>query len=269
MISFAVSSIAWTPGEDDLAYAMLRETGIASLEAVPLRLCPEGFEQPAKALGPVLQKLNSFGLSISGFQSIFYGRNDLNLFNSETRPEFVKYFGQILRLCAEVGGKYVVFGAPAARKIPDKMSASQAREIAMDFFSDAGNLASSLGISIGIEPVPEDYGGNFLRNISETSELVRMVSTAGLHLHLDTGEMAINKEDYPDVIMTNKEIIRSLHVSEPFLTDFTSPWEGHRELAPILKTHCGSWKFSLEMRRPETGLAGLRCAISFMKMIYG
>jgi sugar phosphate isomerase/epimerase len=268
MKSFAVSNIAWSADEDGEACRLLQAAGIHYIEAAPLKLWPEGPPVHPDRIKAEKDKLGAFGLDISGFQALFFGKGHLNIFDPETKGLLLDYFAQIIRLCAGAGGRYVVFGAPSNRKIPDGTMPEQAFEIAAEFFRSAGYFAADCGISIGIEPLPSMFGCNFLTTVDEVVELVIAVSSPGIHLHLDTGELAANHEIIPDIIIRNSRFIRSLHISEPGLGDFSEPWPGHKEIATVLDEHCSRCIFSLEMKRPLSGLNGLRSAIEFVMNTY-
>jgi sugar phosphate isomerase/epimerase len=268
MTSFAVSNIAWSAEEDEEACRILQATGIQLIEAAPLKLWPEGIPVSPGRIKVEKDRLKAFGLEISGFQALFFTKGHLNMFDPETNGLLLEYFKQIIRLCSDAGGRYVVFGAPSNRKIPDGMASQQTFDVAAGFFGKSGDYALECGISIGIEPIPTNFGCNFLTTIDEVVDLVVSVSSPGVHLHLDTGEIAANHENIPDVIIKNSSLIRSLHISEPELGDFSVPWPGHNEMAMLLNDYCPSCIFSVEMKRPAMGLNSLRNALGFVMDTY-
>jgi D-psicose/D-tagatose/L-ribulose 3-epimerase len=266
--TFSVSNIAWTPEEDGEAFSMLREFGLSHLEVAPGRVWPAAGETPLETVREGMGRLSEAGLRISGFQAILFGKPDLSLFDATSRPALGSYLNRLAAVCATAGGSYLVFGAPKNRWIPEEMPRDQAVPKAVEFFHALGEHAKSLGVCFGIEANPAAYGCNFCTDISEVSALVRTIDSPGIRWHLDTGEMAMNAEAIPERILENADLISSLHVSQPNLGDFASPWNGHRLVAAALKS-CGyTGPISLEMKRPAGGLQQVREAISFLLEVY-
>jgi sugar phosphate isomerase/epimerase len=267
-VPLSVSNIAWSPAEDAAAFALLRESGIGHLEVAPGRIWPNaGDTLPEQAASPIAA-LRTEELSISGFQAILFGKPDLRLFDETSRDTLLAYLKRLANLCAAAGGTYLVFGAPKNRWLPDEVDRESAWETAVTFLRELGNFAASKGVIFGIEANPAAYGCNFCTHVGDVAALVGEVASPGIGWHLDTGELAMNHEKLPDVIAENAGLICSAHVSEPGLGDFTTPWPGHPAVAHALRSAGYSGFVSLEMKRPENGLDGVRTAIDFLRAIY-
>jgi sugar phosphate isomerase/epimerase len=94
------------------------------------------------------------------------------------------------------------------------------------------------------------------------------VNSKGVRWHLDTGEMAMNKERLPDVISANIDLVGSVHISEPMLGGFESPWSGHTVVSECIKGHGYSGFLSIEMKRQDLGLEAVKTAIDFAQKTY-
>jgi hypothetical protein len=266
MLSF--SNIAWSPDEEAAALEILSQHGIQHIEAAPGRLwhnLDQATVLDAVEKGKVFKNQKFF---ISGFQAILFGRAELLLFNAEKIQELSSYLCHLAALCGGVGGSYLVFGAPKNRWIPEGMHPQEAFEIAVRFFKELGSEAVKRGVAFGIEANPVNYGCNFCTTVEEVARLVRAVDSQGVRLHLDTGEIAMNKELLPDIISENIGLVVSVHISEPMLGGFDSPWSGHTVVSECIKGHGYSGFLSIEMKRQDSGLEAVKTAIDFVQKTY-
>jgi len=264
-VQFAISNIAWLPEEDETAYNLLSELGVGHLEVAPGRIWPD---PGAPEAGVLPASVDRRSLTISGFQAILFGKPELLLFDDVMRPKLAEHLIKLAQTCSTAGGKYLVFGAPKNRLIPPWMSTAQAFDVAGAFFQVLAARTGKLGVTFGIEANPTEYGCNFCTHVADVARLVREVDSSVIRWHLDTGEMAMNSEKLPDVILDHADLIGSVHVSEPDLGDFSNPWPGHLAAASALRSVGYNGILSLEMKRPSDGLAGVRRAAEFLLSTY-
>lgn len=268
MPPFSVSHIAWSPEEEADALVLLKENGIHQMEVAPGRIWPDLGQATASSIKEGMRRLEQAGVQISGFQAILFGKPDLLLFDDSRRPGLLDYLKRLAEIAAHSGAGYLVFGAPKNRWIPEGLDRHRANEISMDFMKELGACAAKLGVTFGIEANPAAYGCNFCTHVHQVAHLVRAVDSPGIRWHLDTGELAMNAEEIPAAILDNADLIGSMHVSEPNLGDFSAPWAGHSIVASAIRSAGYKGPVSLEMKRPEAGLSGVRQAVSFLLEIY-
>lgn len=266
MLSF--SNIAWSPDEDAAALETLSQYGIQHIEAAPNRLWHNLDQATVLDAVEKRQVLENQKFFISGFQAILFGRAELLLFNAEKIQELSSYLCHLAALCGGVGASYLVFGAPKNRWVPKGMHPQEAFEIAVRFFKELGSEAVKHGVAFGIEANPVDYGCNFCTTVEDVARLVKAVDSQGVRWHLDTGELAMNKELLPDIISANIDLVGSIHISQPLLGDFESPWSGHSAVAKCIKGHGYSGFVSIEMKRQVAGLEAVKTAIDFVQKTY-
>jgi D-psicose/D-tagatose/L-ribulose 3-epimerase len=268
-MSLAFSNIAWSPEEDDSAINLLASLGVHQIEAAPGRLWSDLLHTTPVMGEDTRANLAAQGVIVAGFQAILFGYADLQLFDDRSRPKLLSYLRRLADLCASVGGGYLVFGAPKNRWIPEEISDHEAIMIAADFFKELGGYAQEKGVVFGIEANPAPYGCNFCTTIKEVSSLVREINSPGVRWHLDTGEMAMNEERVPDVILDNADIIGSVHISEPNLRGFSTPWDGHSAVALALNQAGYSGVISIEMKKQPEGLKAVDQAVRAVSRLYG
>jgi len=267
MSHLAISNIAWTAEEDEDAYALLAKKGVRQIEIAPPRFFSDSAHVSDEAVETVLARLRQAGLQVVAFQAILFGKADLLLFDPATRPTLAFYLCKMASLCARLGAKTMVFGAPGNRRIPDHLPAGEAREVAIDFFRQIGACAAEQGVVFGIEANPAAYQCNFLTHAAEVIELVRAIDSPGVRWHLDAGELAMNEEKIEAVIDEGHDLICHTHLSEAMLAGFANPWPGHSRMVNALKKTGYTGSFSLERKRQPDGLASVAQAIDFAQSL--
>lgn len=78
----------------------------------------------------------------------------------------------------------------------------------------------------------------------------------------------MNSEAVEQVITEQADIIGHVHISQPMLTGFETPWEGHAILARALAQINYGLLVSIEMKRPADGLDDVRRAVQFARECY-
>lgn len=265
-MNLAISNIAWTSKEDDLVYKKMLELEFKGLEIAPSRIWNDPFSQPLSEIKRFRTEITQKGLQIIAFQAILFGHPELTIFDSlKIRTSTLKYLKKMVDLATKLGAKVLVFGSPKNR-LMGNLNRIQAEEVAIDFFTKLGQYANSQGTVIGIEPNPKEYGADFLVTTEEALDFVKKVNHPGFRLHLDTGAMTINQENYEQTINKAFPYLCHLHLSEPFLAPLNNVNQKYHRIAQILvKLRYLHW-ISIEMKnQPEP--SGLKNVFESLEMI--
>ncbi|MDX1746545.1 MAG: sugar phosphate isomerase/epimerase family protein [Halobacteriales archaeon] len=217
VVKFAVSNIAWSRDRRDAAAALLSGLGVGGVEVAPTKI----WRDPTTVTGADVASERAFwagyGIEVVAMQSLLYGRDELTVFGEpEVRRRTLDYLRGMIRLAADLGATVLVFGSPKQRRA-EHLEPAERTEIARAFFSELGNVAFDHGVSFCIEPNPPEYGTDFVNTVSEACDLIRSVGSEGFGLHLDTGGASLVGEDPHGAIGTGRDVLRHVHVSEPFL----------------------------------------------------
>lgn len=253
-MKLAISSIAWTPAEDEVAATALAELGIGAIEIAPTVRWPTPLTVSEAEAAAYRGWWAARDIEIVAMQSLLYGRPDLALFGPvEGRAAMIEYLGGICRLAGWLGATRLVFGSPGNRRAGDR-SAAERDDIAVEFFRAVGARAEVAGTVLCIEANPAEYGCDWVRSVTEAAALVRAVDHPGFGLHLDAGGMLLHGDSFGEVAAAIADPgALHFHASDPQLAplgegDSASPrW--HADLAAGLR-HAGyRGVVSLEMRR--------------------
>lgn len=266
----AVSNIAWTPEERLSAYSLLSEADFKGLEIAPrlfFHAAADPFRPDDRVVSKAIAEIADAGLALVSMQSLLFGLPEAHLFGGESaRKLFESGMRQAIELAGRLSIPNVVFGSPQQRRVPSDLPMSQALNEATEVFRRLGDLADRAGTKISIEPNPAAYGTNFLTSLEEASLFVKHVNHPAVVSILDLGAMRMNDtyETASSAVPGLLACLNHVHVSEPHLApapaDVTS-------LVPVILAldNSGYDKYvSIEMRRPDNGLAGVKAAVSRM-----
>jgi D-psicose/D-tagatose/L-ribulose 3-epimerase len=267
-MKLAVSNIAWTSADDEVAYRLLAERGVLGLEIAPSRIWAEPDKVTSAAASAFRVLISSFGLSVVAFQAILFGQPELTIFDARVRGKTLDYLKRQCDLAARLGVKALVFGSPKNRLRGD-LPPETVFKMALDFFAELGRYADRLGVHVCLEPNPPDYGADFLTTIEETIRLVAAVDSMGIRLHFDTGGMHLSGEDAAGMIQRYASLAIHFHASEPYLQSFAAPVAEHAASAAALRQVGFKGYVSMEMRAMTDGLSSVSHAIDFISRIYG
>lgn len=253
-----MSNIAWDADEETSVADVLERLGVDAVEIAPTKV----FDDPLNVSDEELERYRSFwadhGVEVVAFQSMLFGRPDLQLFEDEpTRRATVSHLAGFLDLAGRLGSGALVFGSPKNRRVPDTMTIAEADDIATDFFAQLGVLAESAGTTLCLEPNPRAYDCNYVVDAAAGASLVARVNSPGFGLHLDAAGMALAGDDARSSIEANPDI-RHFHISAPSLGELEESVVDHDAAAAGLATiHYGN-VVSIEMRSGEAGSAAAR-----------
>src|SRR5687768_9558826 len=116
-MNVAVSSLAWSSERDAEVARVLRAQGVTGVEVAPTKIWPDLRGASSAELDVYRDSWVSQGFEIVALQAILYGRNDLQLFQTEVQRQLLE---DHLRLCitiaAGLGASIIVLGAPGHRR---------------------------------------------------------------------------------------------------------------------------------------------------------
>jgi D-psicose/D-tagatose/L-ribulose 3-epimerase len=247
-VKLAVSNLAWNPDEEERAADLLAGLGVKYIELAPTKKWPDLTNAPAAEVSAMRRFWEDKGFEIVALQAILFGHPELTMFDSpEIRTQTLDYLEGTFRLSADLGSKILVFGSPKNR-LRKELAASEALDIATEFFAEAGCRASKAGVILCIEPNAPQYSCDFITTAAEGHELVERVGSRGFGLHLDAGCMTMAGDKPGDV---SKYPPRHFHVSAPFLGPVELGAAAYEDFATALKRIPYENFVSIEMK-PET-----------------
>jgi sugar phosphate isomerase/epimerase len=199
------------------AFAFTAKCGYRGIEIAPFTLAKYAGEVSGARRSEVRQQARRAGLEVAGLHWLLAKTEGFHLTSPDAavRRKTAEYFGDLARLCADLGGRIMVLGSPKQRDLAPGMSKEQGMKLAAEVLQAAAPTLATTGVVIALEPLAP-VETNFLTSAAEGAELVILVDSPTCRLHLDCKAMAGEKIE--DRVSPNgpKEI-RSpfIHTSEP------------------------------------------------------
>ncbi len=199
------------------------------------------------------------GLAVPVLQAIFHGLEGLALLGPA--PAFAALRAQLARAAgigAALGAGVLVFGAPRQRA-RGGLGEEEAFPLGAERLRLLAETAFAEGLRIGLEPVPEVYGNDFLVSWQEVLAMVRAVEHPGLAVHLDTACVMLGGGDIAEAARESAPWLAHVHAAEPRLGPFEAPVAPHAAaLAALRAAGYGGW-VAIEML--EAGEAPMQAVL--------
>lgn len=211
-MKLSISNLAWNTDNNELIYKKMQELGFVGLEIAPTKIFPsEPYSKLEEAESFKNHLNNTYGLSISSMQSIWYGITG-NIFEDKDQPQLIDYTKKSILFANKIGCTNIVFGSPKNRII----IGDDYEKKAIYFFNKISEFGSVYNVVVSIEPNPPIYGTDFINTTFEAFDLVMKVNNPNFKVNLDLGTIIENNENV-EKIFSNVDLINHIHISEPFL----------------------------------------------------
>lgn len=105
------------------------------------------------------------------------------------------------------------------------------RTMAINCLIECAEYAEKMGVGLALEAINR-YETNFLNNASEVIELIKMVGSSAIGLHLDTFHMNIEEVSIEDALWRYKEHLVHVHVAD---SNRQGPGRGHVNFLNIVR----------------------------------
>lgn len=266
----AISNIAWDVAGDSAVAALLGSFGIDAIDVAPGKYFPDPARATDEQIAEVRRWWADHGIEITGMQSLLFGTSGLNVFgDAASRKAMLEHLKAVCRIGAGLGATRLVFGSPRNRD-RSGLTDDEAMELALQFFTSAGDAARAHGVILCLEPNPVRYGANFMTTSPETAGAVRALGHSAIRMQFDTGALTINGEAPEAVLEGCAGLIGHIHASEPDLVPLGDGGTDHHAMHAALVRHVPDLVVTVEMvaAANEPHLAAIRRALACARACY-
>jgi len=251
----------------DKAFAFSAECGYTGVEIAPFTFAKNVAEISAKRRQEIRREAEKAHLEVVGLHWLLAKTTGFYLTSpdADVRRRTAEYLGELAKFCADLGGKIMVLGSPKQRNLLPGVTRDQAMEYAAEVLAATVPTLEKTGVSIAIEPLgPSDT--DFVNTAAEGVELMKLVNSPRVQLHLDCKAMVNEPTPIPDLIRQfHKECIH-FHANDGNLQ---GPGFGKLDFVPIFKAlkevNYGGW-VSVEVFDYTPGVERLvKESIAYMK----
>ena len=209
------------------------ELGYQALEIAPFTLPVSVAQFSGQQRIEMKKTARDFGLEIIGLHWLLAGTEGLYLTSPDqtvtARTE--TYLHSLINLCHDLGGHVMVLGSPKQRNLLPGVSHQQASEDAAALLGRLTSHLSDAGVTLAVEPLgPEE--GDFLNTAQSAVDLIQMVDSPTVRLHLDVKAMSTEAEPYESLIRRHGVWLQHFHANDP---NRQGPGMGEVDFVPILR----------------------------------
>ena len=202
------------PWEKGLSTA--RAIGYTGVEVAPFTLGLNAADISRATRSDYRKAAADQGMEIIGLHWLLAKTEGFHLTTSDVsvKNRTTDYFLHLIELCKDLGGNLMVLGSPLQRNFPSNQTHSQAMANAIETLLPLVPVLESSGIAIAVEPLgPQE--GNFLNHASQAREMIDMIGSSNVRLHLDVKAMSSEGIPIAQVIQDNADIMIHFHANDP------------------------------------------------------
>ena len=247
-MQLSVSNIAWNNKYLEKYLQILQELNCHGVEIAPSAIWDEPTNASDEEITYIKKLIKKYNLVIPAFHALLYNKPNFSIFgNKNQRKETVSYIKKLIQLADKLSVNNLVYGSPNSRKLGEK-TYTECYNIAIETFKDLAKECRKHNTCFCIEPL-ESFKNDFIQNSKEGHRIVTDVNDSGFRLHLDTGAMINNKEDFNIIFKKYVSILRHFHVNDPGLMP-----PGHSNIdhsiisKPLVESKYNNF-ISIEMRK--------------------
>lgn len=160
--------------------------GYMGLELAPYTLAAEPHRLPAAEMRTIRRTVEDAGLVVTGLHWLLAAPAGLSITSADAavRRRTVEVMESLVDLCAELGGRVLVHGSPAQRRIPPGESHATALARAIGCWAAIAPRARAAGVTYCIEPLSTEET-DLVNTIAEALAVVDSVGEPALATMID------------------------------------------------------------------------------------
>jgi sugar phosphate isomerase/epimerase len=232
MFHYAICNETFQDWPFDRAFAFARQCGYTGIEIAPFTLAQYATEISPQQRTQVRQQAQAAGLTVVGLHWLL-AKTEGFYFTSPDQAVQTKtanYLSELARLCRDLGGSIMVLGSPQQRNLLPGVTKPQAMQHAASVLTATLPVLEDCGVTIAVEPLGP-VEGDFLLTAAEGRELINLVGSPHVRLHLDCKAMTSESQPVANIIRANRDIMVHFHANDP---NRQGPGMGQLEMKPIL-----------------------------------
>lgn len=214
-------------------FQLARQYNYSGIEVAPFTLGSNTSEISKQQRRDYYAKAKDFGLEIVGLHWLLAKTNGyhITLDDAALRAKTRDYFISLVELCHDLGGKVMVLGSPLQRNFPATMTHEAAMVNAANLLKQVVPALEACNVQIAVEPLgPQE--GNFLNTASQARELIQMIGSDHVQLHLDVKAMSSEEKTIEEIIRENADALIHFHANDP---NRLGPGMGYVDQRPIFE----------------------------------
>jgi D-psicose/D-tagatose/L-ribulose 3-epimerase len=214
--------------------ALAAELGYDGLELAPFTLGADPHRLGRAERTAVRKAASDAGIAIGSLHWLLVAPEGLSITSDDAgvRRETLDVMERLVALCADLGGKVLVHGSPAQRRLPEADREGAARR-GKEAFARVARVAEDAGVIYCIEPLPASET-EFVNTVFEAAAIVEEVGSLALRTMIDCRAARLSEaEGLPELISrwVPTGIIAHVHLND---RNRRAPGQGSDAFAPVI-----------------------------------
>lgn len=230
-MKFAICNETFQDWPLDQGFAFARECGYTGIEIAPFTIAKYAYDISPQRREEVRRQIEAAGLETVGLHWLLAQTEGFYLTTPDdrVRSSTSEYLAELARLCRDLGGRVLVLGSPMQRNLLPNVTHDQAMALAADCIQGALPAFEDADVVLAVEPLgPQE--GNFLNTAELGVQLIEMIGSPRVRLHLDVKAMSTESQPIPDIIRKNAPHLEHFHANDP---NRLGPGMGDVDFVPI------------------------------------
>ncbi len=230
-MKFAICNETFQDWPLDQGFAFARECGYTGIEIAPFTIAKYAYDISPQRREEVRRQIEAAGLETVGLHWLLAQTEGFYLTTPDdrVRSSTSEYLAELARLCRDLGGRVLVLGSPMQRNLLPNVTHDQAMALAADCIQGALHSFVVADVVLAVEPLgPQE--GNFLNTAELGVQLIEMIGSPRVRLHLDVKAMSTESQPIPDIIRKNAPHLEHFHANDP---NRLGPGMGDVDFVPI------------------------------------
>lgn len=212
----------------------VKKCGYDGIEIAPFTIKKNVFDISKAHRSEIRRLAEATKLEITGLHWLLAQTDGYHLTSPDAivRQKTADYFLELIRLCSDLGGHFMILGSPQQRNLLPGVSKEDAVDYATALLLQLVPMLEKYDVQIALEPLsPKET--TFLGSAAEAVQLIEKIGAPHLiALHLDCKAMCSETVPIPELIQIHKERLVYVHLNDPNLQ---GPGFGHLDFVPIMK----------------------------------
>lgn len=208
--------------------------GYAGLEVAPFTLGAKPHLLTSVRVVEMRKAAADAGIALTGLHWLLVAPEGMSITSESaaTRRFTLDTVSRLIALCADMGGRYVVHGSPAQRKLAEGRE-DKDRANAMAYFDGVARASEKAGITYLLEPLSPQQT-NFVTSVSEAVDIVETINSPAFSTMIDCSAAGVGETEDVAVLLCrwlSSGRIAHVHFNDP---NRRGPGEGEMDFAPIV-----------------------------------